>query len=239
MEQTLNTRKDFLLASSLFALAPGAAQAAPPAPTRTKSKPSPLTFEFDQARFNEILAKPAKHKQCFGATQIRGGDVLFGMHNSIQAYQTYLKEGPGTMQAVAVLYHGSAIALALSNTLWNEYLTPLFRDKAFIEHSSPDERREIAKLTLGRGNPFLRSASAAPDDVSVERLVSMGASFFVCHNAIVGFSGLVADVVKQSQEKVHAAVMAGIVPGALVAPAGVMAINACQEAKFTYIQSSL
>jgi hypothetical protein len=29
--------------------------------------------------------------------------------------------------------------------------------------------------------------------------------------------------------------MAGIVPGALVVPAGVMAINACQEAKFTYI----
>jgi intracellular sulfur oxidation DsrE/DsrF family protein len=33
--------------------------------------------------------------------------------------------------------------------------------------------------------------------------------------------------------------MAGIVPGALVVPAGVMAINACQEAKFTYIQSSV
>jgi intracellular sulfur oxidation DsrE/DsrF family protein len=31
--------------------------------------------------------------------------------------------------------------------------------------------------------------------------------------------------------------MAGILPGALVVPAGVMAINAAQEAKFTYIAS--
>jgi hypothetical protein len=49
----------------------------------------------------------------------------------------------------------------------------------------------------------------------------------------------VADALKQPHEKVHAAILAGILPGALVVPAGVMAINACQEAKFTYIQSSL
>lgn len=233
----MTTRKDFIAASSVFALAPAVARAASPSPKA--GKPATLTFTFDRARFDRILAKPAKHKQCFGATQMGGGDVLYGMHNSIDAYETYLKEGKGAMQAVAVLYHGAAIALALSDTVWNEYLTPLFRDKTFLQHASAEEKESIAKLTLGKGNPFLHSASSDPDDVSVERLVSMGSSFFVCHNAIAGFSGIVADVVKQPREKVHAAVMKGIVPGALAVPAGVMAINACQEARFTYIQSSL
>jgi hypothetical protein len=42
-----------------------------------------------------------------------------------------------------------------------------------------------------------------------------------------------------SAQDVHRRLMSSIVPSALVVPAGVMAINACQEAKFTYIQSSL
>jgi intracellular sulfur oxidation DsrE/DsrF family protein len=239
LEQTLNTRKNFLLTSSVFALAPALADAAAPTRTHASKKKLPLTFTFDRARFDEILAKPAKHKQCFGATKLEGGGVLFAMHNSIDAYEGYLKEGSGAMQAVAVLYHGASVALALNDAIWNEYITPLFRDKTYLRHATADEREQIAHLTLGRGNPFLRSASKDPDDISVERLVSGGSSFFVCHNAIAGFSGIVSDAVKQPVEKIHAAVMAGIVPGALVVPAGVMAINACQEAKFTYIQSSV
>jgi hypothetical protein len=52
---------------------------------------------------------------------------------------------------------------------------------------------------------------------------------------MAGYSGILSDVLKQPREKVHAAMLAALVPGALAVPAGVMAINACQEAKFTYI----
>jgi intracellular sulfur oxidation DsrE/DsrF family protein len=238
----MTTRKAFIAASSLFALAPAVAQATPspgPSPKMRGRKVEELTFTFDRARFEQILGKPAKHKQCFGATKLDGGSVMYGMSNSIDAYVDYLKEPAGAMQAVAVLYHGAAIALAMNDSIWNRYLTPLFHDKTFLRNLPPPEYGEITHLTLGKGNPFLHSASADPDDVSIERLVSEGSSFFVCHNAIAGFSGIVADVVKQPRKKVHDAILAGIVPGALVVPAGVMAINACQEAKFTYIQSSL
>lgn len=231
----MSTRRDFLAVSSLFALAPEIAGAAPPSRPHAK-EPS---FHFDQSRFADILAKPAKHKQCFGATEIAGGGVLFGMNNSMSAYEDYLNEGPGSMQTVAVLYHGPAIALAMSDSVWNDLLTPLLRNRTFLKNASIEEHVDYAQLTLGKGNPFLRSSSSDPDDVSVERLVSKGSSFFVCHNAIAGFSGILAGVLKQPRQKVHAAIMSGIVPGALAVPAGVMAINACQEAKFTYIQSSL
>ena len=194
-------------------MAVAAAAAAP------KAKPS---FVFDRARFEAILAKPARHRQCFGAKKIDGGSVLEAMENSMNAYDDFLGEGAGSMHAVAVLYHGPAIALALSSTVWNEILFPSLK-------AMPAEiRKEFEGVRAGGGNPYL-----AKD--SLPHALARGSSFFVCHNAIEGFASMAADALKESQRKVHAAIMAGIVPGALAVPAGVMAINACQEARFTYI----
>ncbi len=218
----MNTRKDFLINSSLFALAPAIADAASPSPSPQKH--AELRFAFDKASFDAILAKPAKHKQCFGATKIDEGNVMNGMANTMNAYEQYLGEAPGSVQTVAVLYHGAAIALALSSAVWNDLLLPT------LKNAPADLRKELGSIKPGAGNPYL---------TDVAGVVKRGSSFFVCHNAIAGFAGIAADALKQPAEKVHAAIMAGIVPGALVVPAGVMAINACQEAKFTYIQSSL
>ena len=237
----MNTRKDFLLAASALTLAPALADA------KTASKPSPkppiyekLTFTFDRARFERILREPARHKQCFGATMIDGGSVLGGMNNTINAYEDYLREGTGAMHAVGVLYHSTAVTLALDDAVWNELLSPSFKNAGFLKRMGAQTRADIASLALGKGNPFLHPSKAdGPFDSSVERLVSRGAHFFVCHNAIMGFSAAVAHAVKSTPRAVHARLMAGIVPGALVVPAGGMAINACQEAQFTYIQSSL
>jgi intracellular sulfur oxidation DsrE/DsrF family protein len=233
----MTSRKEFLAAGSLFALVPAAAGAATPKP---KATPEPkLTFDFDRARFEQILAKPAKHKQCFGVTRIEGGSALESMNNSVDAYETFLKEGAGAMQAVAVLYHGSSIFMAMNDALWNELLAPFFRSHNFAKYAPPAIKQDVAHLTLGKGNPFLHSTTNDPDDISVESLAAKGSNFFVCHNAVAGFSGVLADDVKESAGDVHRRLMASIVPAALVVPAGVMAINACQEAKFTYIQSNL
>ncbi|HKU66835.1 MAG TPA: hypothetical protein VJP85_03570 [Candidatus Baltobacteraceae bacterium] len=212
----MNTRKDFLLTTSLFALAPSIADAASPAPS--------ASFTFDRARFDAILAKPAKHKQCFGAVAIDGGDVMSGMANTMNAYERYLGEAPGSVQTVAVLYHGAAIALAMTSGVWNDLLLPS------LKNAPAKVRAEFSDAKPGKGNPYLSD---------VAQMVKRGSSFFVCHNAIEGFSEIAAGALEMPKEKAHAAIMAGIVPGALVVPAGVMAINACQEAKFTYVQSSL
>lgn len=218
----MNTRKDFLLASSLFALAPGVAGAASP-PAKPAKTPE-LRFDFDRARFDQMLARPAKHKQCFGATKIDGGNVMDGMANTMNAYEQYLGEAPGSVHTVAVLYHGAAIALAMSDGVWNDLLLPS------LKSVPPKLKAEFGEAKPGKGNPYAKQLAG---------MVARGSSFFVCHNAIAGFAGLAADALKQPAQKVHDAIMAGIVPGALVVPAGVMAVNACQEAKFTYIQASL
>jgi intracellular sulfur oxidation DsrE/DsrF family protein len=217
----LSTRRDFIAASSSVVLLPATAGATPaPAPAAAAE----LQFTFDQTRFDAILRKPARHKQCFGATKIAGGEVLALMLNSIKAYDDYLKEGASALQTVAVLYHGNAIGLALSDTAWNELLVPFLQ-------KTPVMAKDIPEARPGKGNPYL--VKQVPD------LVRRGASFLVCHNAIAGVSYAVSETLGQPAEQVHAALMAAIVPGALVVPAGVMAINACQEAHFTYLQTSV
>lgn len=217
----MSTRKDFIAASSLFALAPAVAQAASPPPS--PSAPS-LRLNFDKARFNEMLARPALHRQCFGATKVDHGSVIDGMNNTRNAYVEYYGEMQASVHTAAVLYHGAAIALAMNNGVWNQILLPL------VKGAPPKLRDEFAGAKPGKGNPYVKD---------VQNAVAQGSSFFVCHNAIAGFSHMAAEALKQPVEKIHAAILAGILPGALVVPAGVMAINACQEAKFTYIQSSL
>lgn len=218
----MNTRKDFLITSSVFALVPAIADAASPSPKPAAARD--LRFDFDQARFNEMLAKPAKHKQCFGATKIDGGNVMDGMANTMNAYEHYLGEAPGSVHTAAVLYHGAAIALAMNDAVWNDVLLPT------VKGALPDLKDQFKDAQPGKGNPYARQLAD---------MVARGSSFFVCHNAIAGFAHMAGGALKRPAESMHAAIMAGILPGALVVPAGVMAINACQEAKFTYIQSSL
>ena len=217
----MTTRRDFIAASTSIALLPAAA-AATPAPASAAT--DDLTFTFDRTRFDAILNKPARHKQCFGATKIAGGEVLALMLNSIKAYDDYLKEGAGALQPVAVLYHGNAIGIALNNAAWNELLIPFLQ-------KTPVMAKDIPEAKPGKGNPYL--ARQVPD------LVARGASFFVCHNAIAGVTYALSEGLGPPAGQIHEALMAAIVPGALVVPAGVMAINACQEAHFTYIQTSV
>lgn len=225
------SRKQLLATGTCVALTPAFVRAAP------VSAELPA-FHFDDARFASILARPARHRQCCASTKIAGGAVLHAMLASLYAYQFDLGEGPGTMHTVAVLYHGSAIALGLDDRIWNELLIPA------LPHLGSDMRSDITHgeaPLAGHGNPFLHrnKADALEDDASIEALVSRGSHFFVCNNALEGVSWEIARALGQPGAVVYQRLVGGLVFGAMAVPAGVMAINACQEAHFTYLQTTL
>ena len=223
----MSTRMEFLAGGAVTALAASTSQT--PNPHRETS------FHFDRERFSQILHRPAPHKQCFGNVDIAGGSVLFLMNNSIDAYADALAEGPGSLQAVAVFYHRASIFMALDDAFWNEMIGPA------MVNLPGALRTSLADFKPRRGNPYLHSAAATRDDVSIESLARKGASFFVCNNALHGWSGVLADALgaPHTHASVYARALASIVPAAMVVPAGVMAINAAQEARFTYLQVSL
>ena len=120
----------------------------------------------------------------------------------------------GALQALGVLY-GLATPAAIDGDAWKRYRLGL-------------------RLNANRHrNPF------------AERIVQLrarGAKFVVCNHALQGLASAVANGVPQVQEPVDtvlAAMRAQLVRGVTTVPAGVQAINAAQEAGYTYLPVSL
>jgi len=202
----------------------GVAPSAPAAGEAPWEEPVP-ELEFDQAAFERILGRPARHRQCFGITSLAGGGPLALINAALDAYKNALHEPQGYLHPVAVLYHGFGVAFAFNDALWNEYVIPTLVSL-----------KQAGTLTPGDGNPYLRSGNDS-NPASVESLASRGTTFVICHNAFKAGAYQFAALTKRSSVAVYKQMRAGVVAGAIFAPAGVMAINACQEAKFTYLQT--
>lgn len=168
------------------------------------------TPSFDRATFEERLRTPFLHRQAFASPLVADGAVLGFMSNSLNAYETGFGEGPGTLHAAAVLYH-FGVAFALDDNAW----------RTFGIAETIVKGGDRVTVAAAGGNPFVR----APQRHTIGDLQKRGASFFVCRNAL-------EDLATRSATSFD--VLAGhLLPGMMVVPAGVAAINALQEARFT------
>jgi intracellular sulfur oxidation DsrE/DsrF family protein len=220
-------RSSFLAAGAMSAagLAVSGREAAAATPS-----PTPLwgavPFSFDRAAFEAELGKPYRHRQLFGSTKLGGAAVLHYMENTLRAYAEGFGEGPGTLHVAAVLY-GSSLALVAQDAMWPKY------DITGVLHAEHEETPDASAVTK---NPYASRVAA---------LVAQGASFFVCNNALSGASYQLAKLAAHGEPTreqvvaVHDDLLAHLVPGAMVVPAGVAAINAGQEARFTYLQATI
>lgn len=222
-------RRDFLAAGATGVVAAAvpaavpAAAAASPIPT-----PAPGALRFDRAAFEAVLERPFRHKQVFATTQLAGGLVLHYMENSMKAYADGFGEGPGTLHAAAVMY-GTSLGLAFDDAMWAKYQIGEGLNGFPGYKSDP-------QLNVPR-NPFAARVAA---------LAKSGASFFVCNNALNGVIGALVERAAKSKGRApldHAAVhddlAAHLLDGAMIVPAGVAALNAAQEAKFTLVQATI
>jgi intracellular sulfur oxidation DsrE/DsrF family protein len=169
----------------------------------------PATSKFDRAVFEQRLRLPFPHRQAFASAQVADGAVLGFMYNSLNAYETGFGEGPGTLHAAAVFYH-TGVALALDDDAWRSY------DLAEVVRRSGDRVTQSSP-----GNPFVR----APQGWAFADLQRRHASFFVCQNALT-------DLARRAGTSLDE-LNAHVLPGMMVVPAGVAAINALQEERFT------
>lgn len=214
------TRQDFFFAIGLAGIVsePNVARAS--ALSSTKSPDAQPRLDFDNSKFEAILNRPARHRQCFAATTDSYGQALDMMSHSIESYSEALQEGPNAMHAAAVLYHGTSVMMGYGNKAWNEFVIPFLLQPPAAS----------SRVRPGQGNPYYSD---------ILNLVEQGSSFFICHNAFWSNVYMLAQGLKKSPISVYEAIMNDLVPNALLVPSGVMAINACQESKFTYIQVSV
>jgi intracellular sulfur oxidation DsrE/DsrF family protein len=169
---------------------------------------------FDRAKFDAIVQQPYAHRQVFAA---RGSDaeVLFEeMKNSLDAYENGFGSGKGTLHVAAVLY-GSAAVFGLDDTAWGS-----FRLAERVDRTD-------------RSNPFV---------AVIRGLMQRNATFFVCNMALTGIAVAMSNAVPETQASIDdllAKLQNHVVTGVTIVPAGVAALNALQEAKFTYVQATI
>jgi intracellular sulfur oxidation DsrE/DsrF family protein len=230
-------RRDFLSATGAAVAVAGA----PPAATHAAAP-----GRWDRTAFEAILARPCRHRQVFASAGLEGGLVLHYMENSLQAYAEGFGEGPGTLHAAAVLY-GRSLVVVLQDAMWTKY-----RLAALL--SEPSEHRGLggdAKAYVGRVEGMVNTllhGGHADDDAAARNpygtrlapLVTRGASFFVCNNALRNFSVFVAaETPDTTATSIHDDLAEHLLGGAMIVPAGVAALNAAQEARFTLFQATL
>lgn len=188
-----------------FLAASAVAAAAAGVPVRTTA-----ATPFDRAAFEARARLPFRHRQAFASPRVDDGAVLGFMYNSLNAYETGFGEGPGTLHAAGVLYH-TGVALALDDDAWRTLgIADVIRKTG-----------DVVTPAAADANPFVR----LPGGWSITDLQGRGASFFVCHNALEDLARRTSVTLDVLQSR--------LLPGMMVVPAGVAAVNALQEERFT------
>ncbi len=229
----MQTRRFFLgaTAATLSVAAATAADAAAPGP-------------YDFAAIEKRLALPFRHRQAFGTHAIADNAIGGFMLNSLNAYEFDYAEGPGSLHAVGIFY-GTSVAMVLDDAAWRKYKVAIVQQRRgdFVKHAD-----------AGDGNPYLHPTSSLDPraersdlhgfyhDASLTGLAKRNASFLACNNAL---SGLATDIaVTYGFASEPPGVVLGdlhkhLVPGTLLVPAGVAAVNQVQEMKFTFMPASV
>lgn len=197
----------------------------------TTSTPDSFGYAFDLRAFFATANRPTKHRHLFASTQIDSGEVLYAMLNTKRAY-AQMGVKPTDVHLAAVLYHGLSIAMAMNDETWNKLIIPgLTPRPKWLKKNFPD-------VILGAGNPYFLSALET-DDAGVAPLSAIGTSFFICNNALRAMARTLASKLGLTHVQTYRGLTAGLPVSATVVPAGVWAIHALQEQRFTLLQTSL
>jgi hypothetical protein len=181
--------------------------------------------QYNRAAMMSALNGGGANKQVFQSVDpllIAPGIASLYMHmqNSMNAYEFSL--GAGKLSTLGVIL-GPSIVLALNDSAWKKYGF----GKAM--KLAPTNAYYAASSNL--------DVSASPDDPtgiyqdwSAQAVMKRGGKFFVCHNAMTAVAAVVSSKVPGTTPAgVLADFEKNVLPGFIVVPAGVAAIQQAQQ----------
>jgi intracellular sulfur oxidation DsrE/DsrF family protein len=186
---------------------------------------TPLRLEGEarvaDATFETWLNKiTGKHKMLFDAPEPNGGMAVVWPRVWLNGNNENYGTKDTDNSAVIVLRH-SAIPLAMQDALWAKYkLGETFN----IKDGDAAATRNI----------FAKQLPLPLPGTGVEALLASGAQIGVCNVALTVFSGMVAQKMSMDAAAVKSEWVAGLIPGIVVVPSGVLAVARSQEKGCVY-----
>jgi intracellular sulfur oxidation DsrE/DsrF family protein len=174
-----------------------------------------------------LRALTGKHKQLFHTRASRDGRALQETRAYLDIYPKAYGLGDRDVNAV-VAAHGIMLCMLLGDEIWKRYELGAFPTADFTDPRTNAPALRNIYLTDGEGEVL-------PEGTSVPALMKRGVTFLACNNALTHFSQTLAARAKRPQPAVYDELRAGLVPGSVVVPAMIIAINRAQERGCSYI----
>jgi intracellular sulfur oxidation DsrE/DsrF family protein len=160
-----------------------------------------------------------KHRQLFHSVTASDTAMLMAS-NYLDAYSDAFKAKHDEVNAVIGI-HGPALAIGFNDAAWAKYA--MGKSANIID---PATKEPATKNTFNAGGTL-----------AVETLQKRGVVFLMCNTALrMRARGMAADR-NEPYDQVYADLSASRLPGVILVPAMVVAINRAQEAGFTYIRA--
>jgi hypothetical protein len=165
-----------------------------------------------------------KHKQVFDAASVNDGFPMGYSRTWMTTMRDTYSLEDKDLSAVIIMRHAGSV-LAFNNSIWSKYG---LGEKYKV--NDPQTKQPATR------NPwaFVKPGELMFDDMAIDKLLARGAKIGLCNVALNALSGRAADAMKLDKEEVKKEWIAGIIPGIVVVPSGVLAVHRAQEKGCTY-----
>ncbi len=162
-----------------------------------------------------------EHRQLFHATGHGDGAAMLMAANYLDVYASAYGARPEHVSAV-IGVHGSALPIGLVDAAWEKY--ELGKRMTITD---PDTKEPAKRNIFAVGGP-----------ISIDTVMRRGVVLLVCNVALTRLSGSIATALSSPQADVYNDLKTSVLPGAIVVPGLVVAMNRAQEKGFTYVRAS-
>ena len=159
-----------------------------------------------------------KHRQLFHAIDLNDRSMLMAS-NYLTAYENEFGAKPGDVNAIIGI-HGAALSLGFTDAAWAKY--------------GFGKTNNIADPTTKES--AMRNIFARGGELAVESVQKRGVLFIMCNTGLRLRSRLIAAERGETYDTVYNDLSASRLPGVILVPAMVVAINRAQEKGVTYVR---
>jgi intracellular sulfur oxidation DsrE/DsrF family protein len=173
------------------------------------------------------------HRCLFDFPANGGGTPLIHMLNYLNTYASAYGTKPGEVNAIGTLYFvgpTSSIPLAFNDAMWEKYKLGAYLNLEDPKTKAPSTRN-MFNLPQS-GDPVLFGGAFAA--AGIANLQKMGSTFLLCNNALGLLVGQLAQQSGATPAAVSADLKANLLPGVVLVPAMVIAIEKAQSKGIAY-----
>ncbi|MGE3508100.1 MAG: hypothetical protein AB7N65_04375 [Vicinamibacterales bacterium] len=184
------------------------------------------------------------HRCLFDFPQHKNGVPLLHIANYLNTYQQAYKSPPAQVGAVGTFYGigtQSSISLAFNDSMWAKYGIGEYlglkdaSGKAYTHNAfHRPTGKDLHLLMQAMSTPTIPAFGEMVPGLGIENLQKMGTTFLICRNALEGWCLELEARGKGKADAIQGDLTANLLPGVVLVPAMVIAIEKAQEAGIRY-----